>query len=96
MGGCYGWLLIGACNLMVCRIRVFRSSDGNVVTACHDKHKVRILIDGGFTRLMDECWDKTAGTARFVTNAACWLYNWEGRQKPRAIAAAKKSGGRSG
>ena len=67
---------------------LIRSSDGNVVTGCHDRNKVRILIDGGFTRLMDQCWDETAGTARFVTNAACWLYNWEGRQgrSPRAPA----------
>ena len=70
---------------------LIRSSDGNVVTGCHDRGKVRILIDGGYTRLMEDRWDRTAGTARFVTNAACWLYNWEGRQKPIAghWAAAK-------
>ena len=71
---------------------LIRSSDGNVVTGCHDRDKVRILIDGGFTRLYEDRWDRTAGTARFVTNAACWLYNWEGRQK--RIAARKATGRR--
>ena len=33
------------------------------------------VIDGGFTRLMPRFWNKTAGTARFVKNAACWLVN---------------------
>lgn len=71
---------------------LIRSSDGNVVTGCHDNDKVRILIDGGFTRLYEDRWNRTAGTARFVTNAACWLYNWEGRQKQKI--AARQAGGR--
>jgi hypothetical protein len=71
---------------------LIRSSDGNVVTGCHDRDKVRILIDGGYTRLIEDNWHRTAGTARFVTNAACWLYNWEGRQK--RIAARKATGRR--
>ena len=58
---------------------IMRASDGQVVTGVHDRNGVRILIDGGFTRLYETFWDQTAGTARFVTNAACWLYNFEGR-----------------
>ena len=59
---------------------LIRSSDGQVVTACRDCNNLRIMFDGGFTRLYPDRWDRTAGTARFVTNAACWLYNHEGRQ----------------
>jgi hypothetical protein len=66
---------------------LIRSSDGEVVTAFHDRNHVRIMIDGGFTRLYPDRWGRTAGTARFVTNAACWLYNHEARQ------AAEKSRG---
>jgi hypothetical protein len=58
---------------------LIHSSDGKVVTACHDRHETRIMIDGGFTRLYPDRWARTAGTARFVTNAACWLFNFEGR-----------------
>ena len=47
------------------------SSDCNVVTACVDDGKHRMLIDGGFTRLFHK-WD-TAGTDRFVMNCAAWL-----------------------
>jgi len=56
-----------------------RSSDKKVVTACFDEGGKRIMIDGGFTRMYENFWDRTAGTARFVTNAACWLYNYENR-----------------
>jgi len=68
---------------------IIRASDGKPVTALRDRNGVRIMIDGGFTRLFCDRWSKTAGTARFVTNAACWLYNWEGRVKPAKAAAAK-------
>jgi hypothetical protein len=64
-----------------------RSSDGQTVTACYDAGGARVLVDGGFTRLYEDRWGRTAGTARFVTNAACWLYNYEGRVA-RAAAAA--------
>lgn len=33
------------------------------------------VLDGGFTRLYNK-WD-TAGTARYVKNAASWLANYE-------------------
>lgn len=51
------------------------SSAGNVVTAYYEKDEKRAILDGGFTRLYYK-WD-TAGTARFVKNAAAWLANTE-------------------
>jgi hypothetical protein len=51
------------------------SSDGNVVTAFYDKGGKRAVLDGGFTRLYNK-WD-TAGTGRYVKNAAAWLANYE-------------------
>jgi len=62
---------------------IIKSSDNLIVTACHDRDQCRIMIDGGFTRLYEEFWGCTAGTERFVTNAACWLYNFEGRGRRR-------------
>ena len=50
-------------------------SANNVVTSIYDKNGKRAIIDGGFTRLYCN-WD-TAGTARFVVNAATWLVNVE-------------------
>eukprot|EP01133_Synstelium_polycarpum_P012798 gene12798-15019_t len=53
-------------------------SASNLVTIAHqdkDNHR-RIMMDTGFTRVFDECWD-TAGTSRFVTNCAGWLANLE-------------------
>jgi len=50
-------------------------SAGNLVTAYYEKDGKRAIIDGGFTRLYYK-WD-TAGTARFVKNAAAWLANVE-------------------
>ena len=76
-----------------------RSSDGNVVTGIHDRDHCRIIIDGGYTRLLESLWDRTAGTARFVTNAACWLYNHESRvarQKAKAKAKAASAGAAAG
>jgi hypothetical protein len=54
---------------------IMRGSAGNVVTAVYDRDGKRAVIDGGFTRLYPSYWNKTAGTARFVKNAACWLVN---------------------
>ena len=70
---------------------MIRASDGKPVTVLHDRKGVRIMIDGGFTRLFDDRWARTAGTARFVTNAACWLFNWENRVKPAQKAARAKA-----
>jgi len=50
-------------------------SDDNLITAYFDKDGKRAIIDGGFTRLFIK-WD-TAGTGRFVKNAAAWLSNIE-------------------
>jgi molecular chaperone DnaK len=49
--------------------------DGKVVTACYDDNGKRALIDGGFTRLYCD-WD-SAGTDRYIVNAAAWLVNLE-------------------
>lgn len=51
------------------------SSDGKVVTAFYDQGGKRAILDGGFTRLYNK-WD-TAGTGRYVKNAAAWLVNVE-------------------
>jgi hypothetical protein len=50
-------------------------SANNVVMSVYDKNGKRAVIDGGFTRLFCN-WD-TAGTARYVVNAATWLVNVE-------------------
>ena len=50
-------------------------SEGNLVAAYYDKNGRRAIFDGGFTRLYNK-WD-TAGTARYVKNAASWLVNAE-------------------
>ncbi|MDY7231401.1 hypothetical protein [Hyalangium rubrum] len=50
-------------------------SEGNLVAAFHDRGGKRAILDGGFTRLYVK-WD-TAGTGRYVKNAAAWLVNVE-------------------
>ncbi|MBE2247086.1 MAG: hypothetical protein IAE67_07485 [Candidatus Competibacteraceae bacterium] len=50
-------------------------SAGNLVTAAYEKNGKRLILDGGFTRLYIK-WD-TAGTGRYVKNAAAWLVNVE-------------------
>ena len=50
-------------------------SAGNLVTAVYEKDGKRLVLDGGFTRLFIN-WD-TAGTGRYVKNAAAWLVNYE-------------------
>ncbi|RYM35085.1 hypothetical protein ERX46_06835 [Brumimicrobium glaciale] len=50
-------------------------SAGNLVTATYEKDGKRLIIDGGFTRLYYK-WD-SAGTDRYVKNAAAWLVNYE-------------------
>jgi hypothetical protein len=46
----------------------------NTVTAIYDTGGRRLILDGGFTRLFCN-WD-TAGTSRYVVNAAAWLCNF--------------------
>lgn len=50
-------------------------SAGNLVTAVYEQDGKRAIFDGGFTRLYNG-WD-TAGTGRYVKNAASWLANAE-------------------
>ncbi|MFT3713251.1 MAG: hypothetical protein QM817_36815 [Archangium sp.] len=50
-------------------------SQKHVVAAFFDKDGKRAIVDGGFTRLYVK-WD-TAGTGRYVKNAASWLANAE-------------------
>ncbi|MEK8018776.1 MAG: hypothetical protein VSS75_018035 [Candidatus Parabeggiatoa sp.] len=47
----------------------------NLVAATYEKQGKRAIVDGGFTRLFLK-WD-TAGTGRYVKNAAGWLVNYE-------------------
>lgn len=54
---------------------VVYGSAGNLVVAAYDRDGKRAILDGGFTRLYVN-WD-TAGTGRYVKNAACWLVNYE-------------------
>lgn len=54
---------------------VMYGSDHNLVVASYSKDGKRAIIDGGFTRLYCK-WD-TAGTGRYVKNAAAWLANIE-------------------
>ncbi len=50
-------------------------SAGNLVTAAYNQDGKRLIFDGGYTRLFCN-WD-TAGTERYVINAATWLVNFE-------------------
>lgn len=54
---------------------VVYGSASNLVVAAYDRDGKRALLDGGFTRLYLK-WD-TAGTGRYVKNAAAWLVNYE-------------------
>lgn len=57
-------------------------ADAEVYRKCKAPNKVgrgRLVIDGGFTKLYDECWSKTAGTERYVKNASAWLLNMNSR-----------------
>lgn len=53
---------------------IYGSAD-NLVAGFYDRAGKRAIFDGGFTRLYNK-WD-TAGTARYVKNAAAWLANAE-------------------
>jgi hypothetical protein len=54
---------------------VIYGSAGNLVTAAFEANRKRLVVDGGFTRLSNK-WD-SAGTGRYVMNAAAWLANYE-------------------
>jgi hypothetical protein len=53
---------------------IYGSAD-NLVAGFYEKNGKRAIVDGGFTRLYYK-WD-TAGTGRYVKNAAAWLVNFE-------------------
>lgn len=61
---------------------IYGSAD-NLVAAFYDRDGKRLIFDGGFTRLYNK-WD-TAGTGRYVKNAAAWLANVE--RFPKATPA---------
>lgn len=61
------------CNNAV--LPLIYGSDGKVVSAYYDSDDCRAIIDGGFTRLCNK-WD-SAGTDRYIVNAAAWLANME-------------------
>jgi hypothetical protein len=42
-----------------------------------DKTRGRVVLDTGFTKLMPQFWNQTAGTSRYIGNAVCWLVNIE-------------------
>lgn len=50
-------------------------SEDNLVAAVYERDGKRAIIDGGFTRLY-YAWD-SAGTDRYIKNAASWLVNYE-------------------
>ena len=50
-------------------------SANNLVTAAYEKNCKRLILDGGFTRLYVNL--DSAGTGRYVKNAAAWLVNYE-------------------
>jgi len=54
---------------------IIYGSAGNLVTAAYEKDGKRLILDGGFTRLYVK-WN-TAGTGRYIKNAAAWLVNVE-------------------
>ncbi len=64
------------------------------MTAIHDQDGKRAILDGGFTRLF--CNRDTAGTARYVKNAAAWLVNVERfrAEKPPVQAPEKAPAGK--
>jgi hypothetical protein len=62
-------------------------SANNLVAAFYDRDGKRLIFDGGFTRLYNK-WD-TAGTGRYVKNAAAWLANVE--RFPTHASAEKKA-----
>lgn len=54
---------------------LIHGSAGNLVAAYWEEDGCRAIFDGGFTRLY--CGWETAGTPRYVKNAAAWLANYE-------------------
>eukprot|EP00760_Papus_ankaliazontas_P017734 PhM_4_TR17376/c0_g1_i1/m.22402 len=60
----------------VCWVSLLRgSAPSGIVSAAFEKGGCRCIVDGGFTKLYIN-WD-SAGTGRYVANAAAWLDNVE-------------------
>jgi len=59
------------------------STDGHPCFVCSDYsgRRGRIVIDCGYTKLIPEYWQVTAGTERFVRNVAVWLTGLDYRVK---------------
>ncbi len=51
------------------------SSNKEIIAAYYEQNGCRAIVDGGYTRLYCQ-WD-SAGTDRYVVNAAAWLANFE-------------------
>lgn len=68
---------ISKVGMSQCLAPLVYSSDRNIVTAYYEQDGKRALIDGAFTRLWDGDWGTTAGTERYIVNAAAWLANIE-------------------
>jgi hypothetical protein len=62
------------------------SSKKKIVAAFYDRNGERAIIDGGFTRLYTN-WD-SAGTERYVVNAAAWLTNHERTETQQIVKAS--------
>ncbi|RFZ90006.1 hypothetical protein D0C36_23550 [Mucilaginibacter conchicola] len=70
----YEGITVSALKLNLGSLRpLLLGSDKEVVAGYFDSGGKRAVVDGGFTRLYCN-WD-SAGTARFVVNAAAWLVN---------------------
>jgi hypothetical protein len=50
-----------------------QSHDGQMCMACYEQGQRRIVLDTGFTKLIDGRFHRTAGTARYFRNIAFWL-----------------------
>ena len=71
----YEGITIATVKVMGKMVPLMYGSACNIVTAYYDADGKRALIDGGFTRLFFK-WN-SAGTDRYVVNAAAWLANIE-------------------
>jgi len=58
------------------------STNNNPCFFCVERPgKGRIIVECGYTKILDKLWAKTAGTERYVRNCAVWLLGLEARIK---------------
>jgi len=50
-----------------------QSHDGQICMAAYEQGHKRIVLDSGFTKLYEDRFERTAGTARYLRNIAFWL-----------------------